>query len=110
MSLIRAEDMIVGTPLPGWTGRFFHAENVTCAIWAIEPGATPLHEHHHPNEEVWNVVEGEIALSLCGVEHILKAGDALVVPKDAPHAARPLGHCRAVVVDWPVRRHLPGVG
>lgn len=110
MGLIRAQDMLVGKPLHGWTGRFFHAQNTTCGLWEIEADAVPLHEHHHIYEEVWNIVEGRIALIVEGVEQVLQAGDAFVVPRNARHAARPLGACRALVVDYPVREQLPGVG
>jgi hypothetical protein len=52
--------MLGGSPLAGWSGRFFHSENMTFGHWEIAEGAADLHEHEHPQEEVWNVVEGEI--------------------------------------------------
>jgi mannose-6-phosphate isomerase-like protein (cupin superfamily) len=63
--------MLHGNPLPGWTGRFFHSENMTFAYGDITTDAAPLHEHHHPQEEVWNIVAGEIAISIAGVEKVL---------------------------------------
>jgi mannose-6-phosphate isomerase-like protein (cupin superfamily) len=109
MPFILASDMVKGTPLPGWSGRFFHAENMTLAHWDIAPGAADLHEHHHPQEEVWNIVDGEIAISVAGEERLLGAGDAVVVSPDARHSVRVLGPCRAIVADYPVRHDLPGV-
>ncbi len=109
MPLIAPDDMLRGDPLPGWHGSFFHAEHMTFGIWVIDEGAAPLHEHQHEQEEVWNVVEGEIALIVGGVEHVARSGCAVVVPPNTPHSARPLGRCRAIVADWPVRTALPGV-
>jgi mannose-6-phosphate isomerase-like protein (cupin superfamily) len=101
--------MLHGRPLPGWSGRFFHSENNTFALWDIAADAAPLHEHHHPEEEVWNVVEGELLLTIDGDERPLGPGSGAIVPPGTPHSARVTTACRAVVVDHPVRRHLPGV-
>jgi mannose-6-phosphate isomerase-like protein (cupin superfamily) len=106
---IDRSEMVVGRPLPGWTGRFFHASSMTFGWWEIDDGAAPLHEHHHPYEEVWNVVEGEIVLLVDHVEQVVAAGAAAVIPMDVVHAARPVGRCRVVVTDHPVRYDLPGV-
>jgi unsaturated pyranuronate lyase len=93
--------------LPGWFGRSFHSDNMTFAYWDIAADAAPLHEHHHPQEEVWNVVEGTLALTIGGVEHIVGAGSAAIVPPGTPHSARALGACRAIVVDYPLRTDGP---
>ncbi len=78
-------------PLPGWHGRCFHSETMTFPLYDVDADAAPLHEHHHPEEEVWNVVSGELALVIDGVEHIVRAGQAAVVPPDTVHSARALG-------------------
>jgi mannose-6-phosphate isomerase-like protein (cupin superfamily) len=39
--------------------------------WEIAADAEQLREHHHPTEEVCNVVEGELAMTVDGVEHVL---------------------------------------
>lgn len=101
--------MLHGEPLPEWEGGFFHSENMTFAQYSIAADATPLHEHFHEREEVWNVVEGELVLSIDGVENTLVAGGAAVVPPNTSHAVRPLSACRAIIVDYPVRLQLPGV-
>lgn len=94
--------------LPGWKGRFFHSENMTFAYYEIAADAVPLHEHHHPQEEVWNVVEGQLAVTIDGVEHIAEPGCAAIVPPNTPHSARVLSACRAIVVDYPVRHPVDG--
>jgi quercetin dioxygenase-like cupin family protein len=102
--------MLGGSPLAGWSGRFFHSENMTFGHWEIAEGAADLHEHEHPQEEVWNVVEGEILLMVDGQPQRLRSGDAAVIPPNTRHAAQPLGACRAIVVDHPLRHQLPGLG
>jgi mannose-6-phosphate isomerase-like protein (cupin superfamily) len=101
--------MLSGAPLSGWDGRFFHSENMTFAQRTIAADAVPLHQRHHPQEEVWNVVEGEIVISINGDERVLGSGDVAVIPPDTPHSARAKTASRALVTDFPVRRDLPGV-
>jgi mannose-6-phosphate isomerase-like protein (cupin superfamily) len=100
--------MLSGAPLPGWHGRFFHSEHMTFALWTIDAGAAELHEHQHEQEEVWNVVDGAVVVVVDGIERMLDAGSAAVVPPNTPHSARPVGPCRVVVTDFPVREQLPG--
>jgi mannose-6-phosphate isomerase-like protein (cupin superfamily) len=107
---IDEREMLCGAPLPGWSGRFFHSENMTFACWDISAGAVDLHEHHHDQEEVWNVVAGDIVLVVEGEERRLGPRSAAVVPPNTPHSARPVGNCRAIVTDYPVRHQLPGLG
>jgi len=108
MGIVGAEDMIVRRPLDGWAGRSFHSATMTFTHWDIAADAVPLYEHHHPHEEVWHVVEGEIALTIAGVEEIVRAGMAAVVPSDTSHSAMARGPCKAIVADWPQRADLPG--
>jgi len=109
VAAIRPDDMLHGAPLPGWTGRFFHSSNMTFAHWDIDADAADLHEHHHEQEEVWNVVGGEVDVVVDGVAHRLRRGDAIVVPPHTPHAALIAGSCEVLVTDFPVREQLPGV-
>jgi quercetin dioxygenase-like cupin family protein len=44
-----------------------------------------------------------------GEERRLRPGNAAIVPPNAPHSVRPAGTCRAIVTDYPIRHHLPGV-
>ena len=109
MPFVRPDDMLCGSPLPGWSGRFFHSENMTFAHWDIDQNAADLHEHHHPEEEVWNVVMGEAVLVVDGERRRLGPGAVAIVPPDVRHSVTVVGPCRAVVVDYPIRRNLPGV-
>ncbi len=106
---MRPSEMLAGEPLPGWNGRFLHSVTMTFAHYEIAAGAAPLHEHQHEQEEVWHIVQGEVALCIDGEEQVLTAGCVAVVPPDTPHAVRPLGACRAIIADYPLRPSLPGL-
>jgi mannose-6-phosphate isomerase-like protein (cupin superfamily) len=109
MPFVDSNELPGGEPLPGWVGRFFHSDNLTFAYYEIAPDAAPLHEHSHPQEEIWNVVDGELAIKIEGVERVVAAGCAAIVPANTPHSARVLGGCRAIVVDYPKRIQVGGV-
>jgi mannose-6-phosphate isomerase-like protein (cupin superfamily) len=108
MPYLDSSDMTSNERLPGWKGRFFHSDNMSFAVYEIAADAVPLHEHHHPQEEVWNVVEGKLGVTIDGVEHVAEPGCAAIVPPDTPHSARAIGACRAIVVDYPVRDDIGG--
>ncbi|HEX3333321.1 MAG TPA: cupin domain-containing protein [Acidimicrobiales bacterium] len=101
--------MLAGTPLPGWSGRFLHSANMTFAHYDIAADAVPLHEHQHEQEEVWHIVDGEVALTIDGEEAVLGSGCIAVVPPATVHSVRPLGPCRAIIADYPLRPNLPGM-
>ena len=52
---------------PGFHGRFVHSAAMTFAWWTIDEGAE-VPEHEHPHEQVVNVLEGELALTVDGTE------------------------------------------
>jgi quercetin dioxygenase-like cupin family protein len=88
---------------PGFHGRFLHSAGMTFAWWRVEPGAA-VPEHDHPHEQVVNMLEGELALTVAGEEMLLRPGDVVVIPGDVRHAARaPAGGCRVLDVFSPVR-------
>ena len=51
--------------LPGWYGRYFHTPSMTFAHYDFVRGST-IHEHFHPQEEVYEVTEGELELTIDG--------------------------------------------
>ena len=95
-------------PRPGWRARFFHSEHMTFAYYAIAAGAD-VHEHEHPNEEVWHVVEGALELTLGGERRLVQAGEAAIVPAGERHGVRAVEPARAIVVDHPVRESVAGI-
>jgi len=70
MPFVDSTELSTRERLPGWTSRVFQSDNMTFAYYEIAADAVPLHEHHHPQEEVWNVIEGKLAVTIDGVEQV----------------------------------------
>ena len=92
---------------PGWHGRFILSESMTFAYYAIDAGAS-LHEHSHPNEEVWNVLSGELEITIGGDSFRAGAGAAAVVPSNTAHSVRALVASTVIVVDEGRRGEVGG--
>lgn len=68
-----------------------------------------VHSHHHPEEEVWHIVDGAAEITLDHEVRLVHAGEAAVIPSDVEHAARTTGGFRAIIVDSPVREAVAGI-
>ena len=87
---------------PGWYGRYFESPSMTFAHYEFTEGST-IHEHSHPQEEVWQVIEGELEIDLDGDVRIAGPGLAAIVPPNVRHAVKALTNGKAIVVDSPLR-------
>jgi quercetin dioxygenase-like cupin family protein len=88
--------------LPGWRGRYFHSASMTFAHYDFVRGSS-IHEHFHPQEEVYEVLEGELEITIDGVTQIARAGMVAIVPSQVRHAVKALTDGRAIIVDYPLR-------
>ena|SRR5580700_946802 len=102
MPFVDTSNLPVMERLPGWRGRYFHSPSMTFGHYEFTRGAS-IHEHFHPQEEVWEVIEGEIEVTVDGVAQIARAGMVAIVPGGVHHSARALTDGRAIVVDYPLR-------
>jgi quercetin dioxygenase-like cupin family protein len=91
--------------LPGWRGRYFHSPSMTFAHYEFDRGAS-IHEHFHPQDEVYEVIEGELQLTIDGVAQIARAGIVAIVPANARHSVKALTDGRAIIVDYPLRKEF----
>jgi quercetin dioxygenase-like cupin family protein len=89
--------------LPGWHGRYFHSANMTFAHYDFTRGST-IHEHFHPEEEVYEVIEGELEVAIDGVAEVARPGVVAIVPAGVRHSVKALTDGRAIIVDYPARR------
>lgn len=103
MSFLDTSSLPVIERLPGWHGRYFHSRNMTFAHYDFARGSS-IHEHFHPEEEVYEVIEGELEITIDGVAQIAGAGWVAIVPENARHSVKALTDGRAIIVDYPVRR------
>ncbi|HTW81415.1 MAG TPA: cupin domain-containing protein [Terracidiphilus sp.] len=88
--------------LPGWHGRYVHSANMTFAHYEFKRDAT-IHAHSHPEEEVYEVIDGELELTIDGVTEIARPGTVGIVPSGSPHSVRALTDGRVIIVDHPAR-------
>lgn len=102
MPFIDTQDLNVVERLPGWHGRFFHSRNMTFAHYDFMRGAS-IHEHFHVEEEVYEVIEGELELTIDGVTRVACPGVVAIVPGSARHSVKALTDGRVIIVDYPVR-------
>ena len=103
MPFVDTSQLRVVERLPGWRGRYFHSPSMTFAHYDFAAGSS-IHEHYHPQEEVWNVIEGELEITVDGVTQTIRPGVAAIVPGGVRHSAKALTAGRAIIVDYPLRR------
>jgi quercetin dioxygenase-like cupin family protein len=105
MPIIDTGSLKVIQRLPGWFGRYFHSEHMTFAHYDFKRGAS-IHEHGHPEEEVYEVIEGELEMTIDGTVQIVSPGFVAVVPSHARHSIRALSDGRVIIIDHPRRREF----
>jgi quercetin dioxygenase-like cupin family protein len=91
--------------LPGWQGRYFRSASMTFAHYDFKRGSS-IHEHFHPQEEVYEVIEGELEVTIDGEAQIARAGVVAIVPSNVRHSVKALTDGRAIIVDYPLRREF----
>jgi quercetin dioxygenase-like cupin family protein len=102
MPFVNIESIPVKERLPGWQGRYFHSDSITVAHYEFISGAT-IHEHVHRQEEICEVIEGELELTIDGEARIVSPGVVAIVPSNARHSVKALSDGRAIIVDFPRR-------
>ena len=102
MPFIDTNSLAVIERLPGWHGRYFHSPSMTFAHYDFVRGSS-IHEHSHPQEEVYEVIEGELEMTIDGVTRIARPGLVAIVPGNVRHSVKALTDGRAIIVDYPLR-------
>ena len=102
MPFVDTNSLEVVQRLPGWHGRFFHSPSMTFAHYNFVSGAS-IHEHFHPQEEVYEVIEGELEIAIDGVTGVARPGLVAIVPPGARHSVKARTDGRAIIVDYPIR-------
>src|SRR6266480_2406740 len=103
MPFVDTSSLDVIERLPGWSGRYFHSPSMTFAHYDFTRGAS-IHEHFHPQEEVYEVIEGELEMTIDGVSEIARSGLVAIVPGGVRHSVRALTDGRAIIIDYPQLR------
>lgn len=106
MSVVDTSKLPVIERRPGWHGRYFDSANMTFGHYTFDAGAS-IHAHSHAQEEVWQVIEGELELTIAGKTMRAGPGMVAIVPPDTDHAVVAVTAGKAIVVDWPIRNMAP---
>ena len=81
---------------------------MTFAYYTVAAGAW-IHEHSHPHDEVWNVIDGQLEITVAGETQVAGPGCVAVIPPDTPHSVKAISDVRAIVVDHPRRDSIGGI-
>jgi quercetin dioxygenase-like cupin family protein len=102
MPFVDLANLHVVERLPGWFGRYFQSASMTFAHYDFVRGSS-IHEHSHPQEEVYEVIEGELEVTIDGVSQVLKPGLVAIVPSNTKHSVKALSDGRTIIIDYPAR-------
>jgi quercetin dioxygenase-like cupin family protein len=89
--------------------RAVNTQTVTVAHVKLTAGSI-LPEHAHYHEQVVNVIEGELELTVEGKPHSLVPGRVMVLPPNIKHSGRVISDCRIIDVFHPAREDFRGSG
>lgn len=78
---------------------------MTFAHYDFVCGAS-IHEHFRPQEEVYEVIEGELEMTLDGVMQIVRPGPVALVPGGMRHSVKAVTDGRVIIVDYPSRPEI----
>jgi quercetin dioxygenase-like cupin family protein len=102
MPFIATAKLPVVERLPGWRGRYFDTPSMTFAHYEFNQGAS-IHEHSHSQEEIHEVIEGELELTIDGAARRIGPGVVGIVPPNALHSVKAISSGKLIVVDYPLR-------
>lgn len=74
-------------PREDWSGRLLHSRNMTFAYYTVKAWAW-IHKHSYPNDEVWNIMDGQLQITIAGETDVAGPGCAAVIP---PNTATLMG-------------------
>jgi mannose-6-phosphate isomerase-like protein (cupin superfamily) len=89
-ALCRVSERPIERPnLPGWNGRYFHAANKAFAHYDFRRGRS-IHEHFHADEVAYEVIEGELEVTIDGEAKIARTGLVAIVPSNVHPSVKAL--------------------
>ncbi|MFZ9388533.1 MAG: cupin domain-containing protein [Chitinophagaceae bacterium] len=88
--------------VPGITGYYAHGDQMSFGFVELEAGASiPL--HHHPQEQITYIIDGELEMQIGDEECTLRAGMYHVIPGNMPHSAIARSACTLLDAFSPAR-------
>jgi quercetin dioxygenase-like cupin family protein len=103
MTFVKLDDLKEFEISKGIRARVVNSDSMSIAHVILDAGAL-LPEHSHVNEQVVNVIEGELELTINGEPRVLKPGVVEVLPPNVPHGGRAITDCRVIDAFHPIRK------
>ncbi len=92
---------------PGINAHVVTADTISVLHVRIDEGAL-LPEHSHYHEQVINVVEGELELTVQGKNYNLMPGNVMILEPNVVHSGRAIKACKVVDIFHPIRKDFVG--
>ncbi len=102
MTLHDWDEMPEETLNPLASRKVIHTERMTIAQLRLSKGAI-VPDHSHENEQVTMLRQGRLRFVVSGEEKIVKGGECLQIPPNAPHSVEALEDSVAVDIFSPAR-------
>ncbi|MBM4035192.1 MAG: cupin domain-containing protein [Planctomycetes bacterium] len=87
----------------GCKARVVHSLHMTFVHWHFAAGDV-IAGHAHPHEQVANVIEGEMDLTVGDETRRVGPGAVVIIPPNTPHSARAVTDCYVIDVFYPTRQ------
>jgi quercetin dioxygenase-like cupin family protein len=100
---VRLDDVDALSLVPGLEFRPLTTDSVMANFVTFEADS-PTPTHHHPEQQIAIVLEGELRFTVGEEPRVMRAGDCVVIPPNVPHGGEsgPEG-CRVIDVFTPPR-------
>lgn len=86
----------------GITGYYVHGDKSTFGYVELKKGSS-VRLHHHINEQITYMIEGQLDMVIGGVACSLTPGMYHIIPSSTPHSAIAITDCKLIDVFSPVR-------
>ena len=101
-TFIHLSDLAEKTLFKGFHAKLIHSDKMTISYVRIEAGEL-LPRHQHPHEQITNILEGELEMTIGEETMLCKPGTIVIIPSNVPHSGRAVTDCLALDVFQPVR-------
>lgn len=99
---IQLKDIPYFEIIKGFHAKMIHTESLSIAHISIEAGHK-IGLHQHPHEQVTNILEGQLEMTVDGTTKVCQPGDVITIPSNALHSAKAITDCRVIDIFQPVR-------
>ena len=89
--------------VPGITGYYAHGDKHTFGFVDIKEGSV-VPEHHHMQEQITYIIEGQLDMVIDGKPCRLTAGMYHIIPSNTLHSAVAITDCKVIDTFSPVRQ------